>query len=110
MNSITAYKCINCGYVMNPFHLRCLNCKGREFEQIEPQGKGKLLTYTIVNELPWGIDERGRVLGVVEFENGVRALGLIESEDAKIGMKLEPGWGPVRVIGGTKVYGLVMHP
>ena len=84
----------------------CLNCNNREFEEIEPTEKGKLLTYTIVNELPWGIDERGRVLGVVEFENGVRALGLIESDDPKIGMELTTNWGVVRVIGGLKTYGL----
>jgi len=51
MSTITAYKCVNCGQVMYPHHLRCLNCKGREFEEIEPKGKGVLKTYTIVNEL-----------------------------------------------------------
>jgi len=110
MSTITAYKCVNCGQVMYPHHLRCLNCKGREFEEIEPKGKGVLKTYTIVNELPWGIDERGRILGVVEFENGVRALAMIKADKVKIGMKLVPGWEPVRVIGGVKTQGLVMRP
>lgn len=110
MKTITAYKCIQCGHVMYPHHMRCLNCNGREFEEIKPSGKAKLLTYTVVNELPWGIDERGRVLGVVEFENGVRALGLVNAESIKIGMKLIPGWEPVRVIGGEKKYGLTLRP
>jgi uncharacterized OB-fold protein len=83
-----------------------LNCNNREFEEIEPTEKGKLLTYTIVNELPWGIDERGRVIGVVEFENGLRALGLVESDEPKLGMELTTSWGVVRVIGGVKTYGL----
>ena len=93
---------------MYPHHLRCLNCNGRDFEEIEPKGKGKLLTYTIINELPWGIDERGRVLGVVEFENGVKALGLIKAEKVKLGMKLSASMEPVRVIGGDKVLGLTL--
>jgi uncharacterized OB-fold protein len=110
MKTISAYKCAQCGRVMYPMHLRCLDCGGREFEEIEAKGKAKLLTYTIVNELPWGIDERGRILGVVEFENGVKALGLVLADEVKIGMKLNAGWGPVRVIGGQKTYGLNLRP
>jgi uncharacterized OB-fold protein len=94
---------------MFPKHERCLKCNERDFEQIEPSEKGKLLTFTVINELPWGIDERGRVLGVVEFDNGVRALGLISAENVKIGMKLTAGWDVVRVIDGVKTYGLCFH-
>lgn len=106
MNTIVAYKCKNCGHVMYPKHDRCLNCNQRDFEQIEPSEQGKLLTYTVINELPWGIDERGRTLGVVEFDNGIRALGLIKADKVKIGMKLTAGWDVVRIIGGIKTYGL----
>jgi uncharacterized OB-fold protein len=109
MNTIVAYKCKNCSHVMYPKHERCLNCNQRDFEQIEPSESGKLLTYTVINELPWGIDERGRVLGVVEFDNGVRALGLITADKVKIGMKLTAGWDVVRVIGGVKAFGLSFH-
>ncbi len=106
MKTITAYKCNNCDHIMYPKHERCLNCKGREFEEITPSEYGKLVTYTIVNELPWGIDERGRVLGIVAFDNGVKALGLIETDNPRVGMRLESGWGPVRVISGIKTNGL----
>jgi uncharacterized OB-fold protein len=105
----TAYKCKQCGCVMFPKHERCLNCKGREFEKVEPQGRAKLLTFTILNELPWGIDERGRVLGIVEFENGIRATGLVLAENPKLGMKLQPSMQPVRVINGVKTYGLTFE-
>ena len=107
MKTITAYKCTNCGQVMYPRHERCLNCNEREFKEIYPTKKGKLLTYTVVNELPWGIDERARVLGVVEFDNGFRALGLIKSDRVKIGMKLTTGWDEVRYMNGERIYGLV---
>jgi uncharacterized OB-fold protein len=109
MKTITAYKCKNCGQVMFPRHERCLNCNQRDFEQIEPSEQGKLVTYTVINELPWGIDERGRVLGVVEFDNGIKALGLIKADNVKIGMKLTAGWDVVRVIGGVKTYGLTFQ-
>jgi uncharacterized OB-fold protein len=110
MKTITAYKCKKCGHIMYPNHLRCLNCNEREFEEIAPSANGKLLTYTIVEQLPWGIDERGRVLGVVEFDNGVKALGMILTDDPKLGMKLRVEWEAVRVIGGESVYGLTFQP
>jgi len=106
MKTITGYKCTNCGQVMFPRHERCLNCNKREFKKVEPTKRGKLLTYTVVNELPWGIDERGRVLGIVEFENGLKAMGLIKSDKLKIGMKLTTGWDEVRFQNGVRVYGL----
>ncbi len=106
MKTITAYKCTNCGQVMFPRHERCLNCNEREFKEIFPTKKGKLLTYTVVNELPWGIDERARVLGVVEFDNGIRALGLIKSDRVKVGMKLTTSWDEVRYMDGVRIYGL----
>ncbi len=110
MSNITAYKCKSCGLVMYPHHFRCLQCHKREFEEITPSEKGKLLTFTIVEQLPWGFDERGRVLGVVEFDNGVKALGVILAESPKIGMKLKAGWDSVRMIGDQKVYGLTFEP
>jgi len=110
MTGITAYKCNKCGLVMYPKHFRCLKCKGREFEEIEPVGDAKLLTYTVVDQLPWGMDERGRVLGIVEFANGVKATGLVKADDPKLGMKLKAEWGPVRVVGGEPAYGLTLIP
>ncbi len=109
MSHSTAYKCKKCGCIMYPKHFRCLKCGERDFEEIAPSEQAKLLTYTILNELPWGIDERGRVLGVVEFSNGVRAMGLIEAPDVQIGMKLSADWKMVRVIKGEKVYGLTFQ-
>jgi uncharacterized OB-fold protein len=110
MKTITAFKCKNCGWVMYPHHYRCSNCHAREFEEIAPTDKGKLLTYTVIEQLPWGMDERGRVLGIVEFENGIKALGLIESDQPRIGMKLQTGWDVVREIQGEKAYGLTFKP
>jgi uncharacterized OB-fold protein len=86
-----------------------VNCCGREFEEIAPTDQASLITYTVLNELPWGIDERGRVIGVVEFTNGIKAMGLIQADNIQMGMKLKPTWKPVRVLYGEKVYGLVFQ-
>jgi uncharacterized OB-fold protein len=49
------------------------------------------------------------VIGVVEFSNGIKAMGLIEADDIRLEMKLKPTWKPVRVLYGEKVYGLVFQ-
>jgi uncharacterized protein len=110
---ITAYKCKKCGKLHYPHHNRCLACKGREFEPVKPQGNAKLLTFTRIYNLPWGFDQRYLIIGVAEFENGVRAMGQIpvdESTPLAIGMMMQPSWGPVRVQAGENVYGLQLTP
>jgi uncharacterized protein len=111
--AITAYQCKKCGKIHYPYHDRCLACKGREFEQIKPEGDATLLTYTAIFNLPWGFDQRFLVLGVAEFENHVKAMGQIKADSVdqlKIGMKVRPSWEPVRVQYGEDVYGLKFEP
>ena len=110
MKELVAYRCKNCGRIMKPRHSRCLDCSRREFEEVAPAGQAKLLTYSEVCTLPWGIDERCRTLGIVEFENSVRAMGWLKADKPKIGMKLKANWEPVRVIKGEEVYGLTFKP
>ena len=110
---IVAYKCKKCGKLHFPFHDRCLACKGREFDQIRPQGNAKLLTFSQIFNLPWGFDNRFIFVGVVEFDNGIKAMGQIVAnapEELKLGMTLKPTWDVVRVIGGENVYGLRFEP
>jgi uncharacterized OB-fold protein len=111
---ITGYKCQHCGHVMYPYHYRCINCGAREFETFAPSDRAKLLTFTIIEQLPWGFDERGRVLGVIEFTNKVRAMALIDldadTDAIRLGMKLTVHWEPVRYSYGEKIYGLVCRP
>ncbi len=111
--AITAYKCKKCGRVHYPFHDRCLDCKGREFEAIKPQGEVKLLAYTTIFNLPWGFDQRFLVIGIAEFENKVKAMGQIRTDSVdqlKQGMQLKASWEPVRIQYGEPVYGLVYEP
>jgi hypothetical protein len=110
---IVAYRCKGCGKLHYPYHDRCLECKGRAFETVKPEGTAKLLTFTRIYNLPWGFDQRYLTIGVVEFENGVKAMGQIQADEAadlQTGMTLRPGWAPVRVQYGENVYGLVLEP
>jgi uncharacterized OB-fold protein len=89
-------KCKQCGKLQHPDHLRCLQCKSTTFETVEASGDCTLLTYTILRAPPVEFRKKDQkvtayALGVVEFTNGIRALGQLTSmEDLKIGMKLQP--------------------
>ena len=110
---ITAYKCRKCGKVHYPFHDRCLSCRGREFEQIRPEGDVKLLAYTAIFNLPWGFDQRYLVIGIAEFENKIKAMGQIKADSIDqlmLGMQMRPTWEPVRVQAGEDIYGLKFEP
>jgi len=110
---IVAYKCKKCGKLHYPYHDRCLKCMNREFDEVEPQGIAKLLTFTRIYNLPWGFDERYLTIGVVEFENGIRAMGRIKADEKfalKTGMKMQPTWEPIRIQYGESVYGLTLEP
>ncbi len=110
---IVAYQCKKCGKIHYPLHDRCLDCKGREFEEIRPEGDVQLLAYTAIFNLPWGFDQRFLIIGIAEFENKVKAMGQIRAdslEQLKRGMKLKASWEPVRIQYGEAVYGLVYEP
>ncbi len=110
--AIVAYKCKQCGKLHYPFHERCLACKSREFEKVKPEGNVRLLTFTRIYNLPWGFDVRYLIIGVGEFENGVRAMGRInvdENYPLETGMVMKPTWAPVRVKYDENVFGLVFE-
>ncbi|MEJ2262501.1 MAG: hypothetical protein P8X95_03605 [Anaerolineales bacterium] len=111
--AIEAYQCKKCGKIHYPFHDRCMVCKGREFETIKPQGKAHLVAYTQIFNLPWGFDQRYLVIGVAEFENGVKAMGQVNADsvdELKTGMEVEASWEPIRVQYGENVYGIHYTP
>jgi uncharacterized OB-fold protein len=115
MNEIplVTYKCKKCGKLHYPFHDRCMNCKGREFEEIKPEGSARLLTFTQIFNLPWGFDQRFLIIGVAEFENGVKAMGQVKAESIDglgLGMQVKPSWEPVRVQNGENIHGLKFEP
>ena len=106
-------KCKNCGYLQYKSHLRCLKCKNSNFESINASGTCKLLTFTILKAPPAEFREKpSYALGVVEFENNVKALGQITTqENLKIGMELRPPYTKIcDNLDGKEIFTYVFEP
>lgn len=106
-------KCKNCGFLQYKTHLRCLNCKKEDFDTIEATGSCKLLTYTILKAPPAEFrDKSSYALGVVEFENGIKGLGQITTqENLKTGMRLKPVYKKIcENLDGKEIYAYVFEP
>ena len=69
----------------------------QDFEWINISGKGKLLTYTVINIAPAQFQAlTPYAVGIVELENGLKIPGMIQGltqEQLKIGMELTLDFG-----------------
>lgn len=106
-------KCQECGFLQHSSHIRCLKCKCEKFDSINAIGNAKLLTYTILKAPPSEFrDKASYALGVVEFDNGVKALGQITTQNKlKTGMILKPIYRKIcENLDGKEVYAYVFDP
>lgn len=75
-------KCKKCGKIYFPPRLICSSCKSREFEMVNLQRGGKLLTYTIIRVPPSQFtDQSPYAVGVVELDDEVKILSQIADCD-----------------------------
>ena len=75
-------KCKKCGQAFFPPRLICSGCKGREFEKVQLDDQGKLLTYTVIRVAPSQfMDQAPYALGIVELNEGVKMLSQIADCD-----------------------------
>jgi len=111
MEKFVAYRCKVCGQLMSVKHDRCIKCKATadQFEEFELPKTGSLVTYTKLYALPEGIEMPPLALGVVDF-GGVRVLGQLVTDDPKVGMKLKPVWGKLRMLRGKEIFGFKFEP
>jgi uncharacterized OB-fold protein len=106
-------KCEKCGFLQHESHLRCLNCKSDKFTLVEALDRCKLITYTILKAPPSEFrDKKSYALGVVEFENGIKALGQITTQqNLRIGMNLKPIYKKICFnLDGKEVYNYTFEP
>ncbi len=106
-------KCKKCGFLQYKTHVRCLKCKYEDFNEVEASGTCKLLTYTILKAPPAEFRARNSyALGVVEFENGIKKLGQITTqENLKTGIKLKPIYKKIcDNLEGKEIYDYVFEP
>ena len=92
---IMAIKCPQCNRVYVPPRLTCARCFVNMEEWVELDGKGALLTYTMVNyPLPIHPVEAPFAYGVIKLDGAdtglTHMLGEVDFADIKIGMRLEP--------------------
>jgi len=106
-------KCDKCGFLQHDSHIRCLKCKNANFSIITALETCTLLTYTILRAPPKEFREKeSYALGVVEFENGLKALGQITTQDdLKIGMILIPIYQKIcNDLDGQEIFTHVFKP
>jgi uncharacterized OB-fold protein len=104
---IYAAKCAQCGKLSYPTHYYCPECHGRKFEEVPLEGKGTLVTWTRCYSLPLDYAVRYITLGIVKMDMGVNALGRLEIDEPRRGMRVTAGIGKVRELNGNDVEGLV---
>ena len=94
---LMAGKCVKCGKIHLPPRPLCDNCYSKLFEWMQVNGKGKLVTYTVINVAPAQFQALAPYsVGIVEFENGLRIPGMIQGvtqQELRIGMELTLDFG-----------------
>jgi uncharacterized OB-fold protein len=105
MKNMIGTKCIGCEKIYFPKRTCCPNCNKKDMEEVLLGNTLTLLTYTELWTVPKGIDQLPLLLGILEFENGTKVLGQLESKDVKIGLKFKPVWSKIRKINGKEIYG-----
>jgi len=110
VQKMTGFKCEKCGKMFYPKHARCPRCGSLELKEIDLGNECTLMTYTKLFAVPEGVEQIPLLLGIVEFKNGVRALGQIVAEEVEIGATLQPVWGPLRKVHGKTVSGFKFEP
>ena len=106
-------KCRNCSFLQYKSHLRCLQCKNDTFDIITATETCKLLTYTILKAPPAEYRNKSSyALGIVEFNNGIKALGQITTqENLKTGIELKPVYTKIcDNLDGKEVFTYVFEP
>ena len=91
---VMSTKCKKCGTSYFPPQVDCPKCVEGDMAWIEIKGKGKLLTFSIVNYGPMGFEDQAPyTLAVSEFEEGLKVFATlsrdIKDEEIKIGMPLK---------------------
>ena len=105
---ILAQKCLKCNHLMLETVIFCEKCSGNKFEQVDLEGNGVVVTYTIQAVVPEGFEDAGSYAWVVFQVDGapIRASGFLPGiktpADLPIGTK-------VRVAGYDPKHGLLLQ-
>ena len=93
VRELPAFRCNSCGHTTVYRHARCPNCKATGFLEIGLK-EGRVLTYTILGATRPGF-EKPLKLVMVEFEDGIRAVGQLERSEPRTGLRVKVSHGPL---------------
>ena len=86
-------KCLDCGNLSFPPRIVCPECKSRNCEPYEFNGKGTLYSYTTIYQAPDRFDQMAPYfVGMIDLEEGVRITAQLTDvtlKELEIGMDLE---------------------
>ncbi|HYY48206.1 MAG TPA: hypothetical protein VFA17_05925 [Thermoplasmata archaeon] len=101
MDSLAASRCAGCEAVSQPRRARCRQCGGRTFEGVELR-QGRLLSFTRVT-VTRPDHPASMLLGLAEFEHGVKLLARVDDPSPELEMGVRPKWlrAPVEGRDGT---------
>jgi uncharacterized protein len=105
---ILAKKCSRCGHFMLATVYCCDKCSSREYENLELEGTGKVVTYTIQAVAPEGFEDAGSYAWVVFSVDGtdLRASGFLPGV---ISPSALPIGSSVRVLDYHPTHGLLLQ-
>jgi len=89
---LVGVQCSDCQRVMVPPRPVCRTCYSTNLKEVDVEGKGKLVTWTVIHiSPPTFMDMAPYTLGIVELENGERLTGIMleDPDNLEIGMEFE---------------------
>lgn len=106
---LEASKCKGCNRLFFPARLICPECRSRKFDKVGLNGRGKILTYTIIHVAPEQFkNEVPYAIGVIELEEGVRITAQIvdcEFSELAIGQEVRAEFRKIQEDGPSGVIG-----
>ena len=118
---IMGTKCKKCGALALPPRPICVSCSGSDLEWVEFKGTGRLAAFTSITVAPPNMVKEGfgrnnpYVVGVVELDEGVKAVARIvdidarKPEEIKVGTPLKAAF-LVKGEGTTRQTSLAFEP
>lgn len=107
-HELTASRCASCGHTTVYRHTRCPRCRGTSFTEVRLR-EGRVVTYTILGATRPGF-EKPLTLVMVEFGDGVRAVGQLERGQPRTGMRVRVSHGRLSEREGAISSGLKFAP
>ncbi len=107
---IQAKKCAQCGTINHLSKIRCLKCRGSQFNAVAHPAQGIVLTFTNCMALPERLSGRkSQGFAIVQLQSDWNVLGHLDNpDDVSIGTRVTGKWAMVsKNRDGTPVNGWV---